>query len=400
MNAWQIMAATLVCCSASGCHLKHLRTANEDLERENFQLEQRLDELTWQLEDAKAALSTYQSGSSTPRGPAPLAAPRRRTQPAAQESPASEADAPPRVELPDEESRSSHRGRLPRERVPPFAGPPLISPPSPQTPEGTLPRVSQASSRDGVPVEALTEAESILPRETLPHASADEGMSLAEPQLISREETERAASLVVNPALTVWRRAPSDAASDEGLQVVVEPRTAAGHVVGARGDVAIVVLDPAANGPSARLARWDFPEEQAAQHIKNEKGGAGLHFTLQWPGAVPKSEDLLLFVRLTTPEGEQLVAEFALRPTPATKPAALWTDAQNPNRRLSTSSTASGQSGRWQRGTTPLPPRVDPSPSPSKAQETALRKESEDRPSEKKVEPVAETASPAWAPYR
>ncbi|HVT30760.1 MAG TPA: hypothetical protein VHE81_22320, partial [Lacipirellulaceae bacterium] len=75
MIRWQILAAVALVCSTGGCQLKQLRRANEDLERENFQLEQRLDELTWQLEDAKAALQTCQNSlcatgtgsSSSPR---------------------------------------------------------------------------------------------------------------------------------------------------------------------------------------------------------------------------------------------------------------------------------------------------------------------------------------------
>ena len=62
-----------------GCQSQYLRTANQDLERENFQLEQRVDQLTWELADAKAALQAYQNGARGPLVPAtPVVAPRSR----------------------------------------------------------------------------------------------------------------------------------------------------------------------------------------------------------------------------------------------------------------------------------------------------------------------------------
>ena len=81
MTRWQVTAALALLCTTSGCHLKQLRTANEDLERENFQLEQRLDELTWQLEDAKAAaLKRDASGrdAAAGQGQSSFRRPRRR----------------------------------------------------------------------------------------------------------------------------------------------------------------------------------------------------------------------------------------------------------------------------------------------------------------------------------
>ena len=115
----------------------------------------------------------------------------------------------------------------------------------------------------------------------------------------------------MNPKLTVWRKTTGDKPVDEGLRVVVEPaRLAQGNVVAARGIVAIAVLDPAEEGAAARLARWDFTADQLAEHFQGPMPGGGLHFSLQWPKAVPARDDLLLFVRLTTEEGQQFVAEL------------------------------------------------------------------------------------------
>ncbi len=158
MMRWQVMAALALLCTTSGCQLKQLRTANQDLERENFQLEQRLDELTWQLEDAKAALDTCQraacavgTGQSSSSTAAPKAKPRRSSifsSPSRQDSgPVPNADTEaPRVELPDEE-RGPSGARRPREFVPRFAGPPIISPPNPDVPEGVVRRAGRGAGQ-------------------------------------------------------------------------------------------------------------------------------------------------------------------------------------------------------------------------------------------------------------
>jgi hypothetical protein len=197
--------------------------------------------------------------------------------------------------------------------------------------------------------------------------------------------------LVINPKLTVWRKTGGDSSVDEGLQVVVEPRDAAGQVVPASGIMAIAVIDPSGEGDAARLARWNFSAEQVAEKWQSGASGAGLHFTLQWPNAVPTRDDLMLFVRLTTEDGQQFVAEFALRPTSGNNPAA-WNDVED--RPRTTANRASGPVTMWKRATAPLPERE-----PSAV--VALPAEKPKTP-----EPVEETAAapeatgPSWSPYR
>jgi hypothetical protein len=384
MNRWRIVALAAVLCSASGCQLQQLRTANQDLERENFQLEQRLDQLTWDLADTKTALQACQCGARENFGPARPAAPRRgRSAPAADQSPSSEGEGPPRVELPDEEARSPGIRRR-REPVPKFSGPPLISPPNPEVPDGTLRETAQAVPADEAPPYA-------------PNAPQDDVAAPgAQPRLIAQGPAEPVAALVVNPKLTVWRKTRSETSSDEGLQVVVEPRNAAGKVIAARGDVAVVVLDPSQNGSAARLARWDFPDEEAFGHFKGTQPGGGLHFSLQWPAAAPTADDLLLFVRLTTADGQQFVAEYALRPTSATDPAAAWTEVGEHDQHASTTDSRARSSVGWQRATRPIDP---PTARPRLGKLDATSADGEAEPAAEAAA-ASEPAGPTWAPYR
>lgn len=96
---------------------------------------------------------------------------------------------------------------------------------------------------------------------------------------------------------------------DEGLMVVVEPRDAEGKLVRTPGDVSLMVVDPAKSGPAARVARWDFTNEEATALFRKTPLGRGLHFELPWPNQPPDVERLRLYVRVVTPKGEKLLAE-------------------------------------------------------------------------------------------
>jgi hypothetical protein len=444
MIRWQILASLALVCSTGGCHLKQLRQANEDLERENFQLEQRLDELTWQLEDTKAALQTCQNslcaaekGTNSSRSSSdagPTGRPRRSpifSSPSRQDAgpPAidTETDAP-RVELPDEETRpGARRAPRPHENVPRYSGPPIISPPDPQTPDGVLrelPHVEESAQQGGpvageagryAPISTRQDApppadEPSPPEEVLPQPEALESQTPSYapmaapnedgtrvqpregPQAQFASQSQRVTALAVNPKLTVWRKTTGDKPVDEGLRVVVEPRNAQGQIVPARGIVAIAVLDPAEEGAAARLARWDFQADQLAEHFQGTSAGGGLHFSLQWPKAVPARDDLLLFVRLTTEEGQQFVAEFALHPTSANSPAA-WSEAaaESPNAKQ----PSAAASVAWRRAVTPLPQLA-----PAEAPRATNLPVSGTPAADDQPVPEAKPEGPTWEPYR
>lgn len=406
MYRWHITAALGMLCCASGCQFHQLRNANMDLERENFQLEQRLDEVTWQLEDAKSALEACQRAAQANAGAAPTAAPRRGPlRPAVDESsPASSPDtnAPPRVELPDGEARK----RLRRESVPPFAGPPLISPPSAEVRDGTLGKSESEAPADEAPVYDAKGEESIASGMESPANELVAPRAVARPKLVNRDPREPIASLVVNPKLTVWRKPPSDTSSDGGLQVVIEPRDTASRLTEATGDIAIAVLDPSQTGPAARLARWNFSADEVATHFKGTEAGGGLHFRLTWPDATPTVDNLLLFVRLTTADGQQFVAEYALQPTAEANPAAAWTEVESPARRDLGPRLGMNSASGWQRATTPLPAREEPSPesTPPLTSPPAAVESKDDSVGEGNGESPSNTggepAGPSWAPYR
>jgi hypothetical protein len=142
------------------------------------------------------------------------------------------------------------------------------------------------------------------PREFFPVASA------ANPPSAARLAELRAASNQVT-RITLDRLLPTVAGqtSDDGLTVVVEPRDATGQLISATGDVSVVVLDASQPPDAARLARWDFPDDEAAARFQRTALGERMRLDLAWPDAPPPESNLRVFVRFTTADGRKLIAE-------------------------------------------------------------------------------------------
>jgi hypothetical protein len=100
---------------------------------------------------------------------------------------------------------------------------------------------------------------------------------------------------------------------DEGLLLVVEPQNAAGQYLPLPGQLEVEVTDPSRGGSEARLARWEFDASETVRAVKKSLLGRGIHLQLPWPGALPRSETLLVSVRYTPPTGESFAARREIR---------------------------------------------------------------------------------------
>ncbi|MBI2825557.1 MAG: hypothetical protein HYX69_12815 [Planctomycetia bacterium] len=395
MRIWHFaIASTLFLPAAGGCRLRQLREANQALERENFCLEQRCDELTFQLEDAQAALKAQEGDLGSlrrqPESPLPSRGRDRGRTPILPEG--TEVDMPPNVEMPDEDKGA----RLPGESAPAFEGPPIISPPDPKIPEGIRTRPTATSPARPEASESLPapEAEPVGPGGGAPSTISPKvgrGARLLRPHLASQGPRAEAATLVIDAERTTWHKG-GEGADDQGLLVVVEARDAAGNPTALAGTVAIVAIDPSQpNGPQARVARWDFAPADVQSRFHGIGSDGGLQFELDWPRGAPKTDTLVLFVRLTMADGRQLVAEHELRSGPQIKPTAA--EIEQPATPAAATSAAAPSSATaakgWQRAKSPPPERlVDPQVKPASA---AI---------EAPAEPAAPTAAPVWEPYR
>jgi hypothetical protein len=150
---------------------------------------------------------------------------------------------------------------------------------------------------------------------TARNRSATPVQSVAHQEPVAADQ--QIASVVLNPQLTGGRDRDGQA-GDEALAVAFDPRNTAGQLVRPDGSVSIVVLDPAADGPAARVARWDFEADEAAKHFGAGGLAQGYYFELPWSGAPPTHSDLHVFVRIKSADGSKQIADQTIHIRPPT----------------------------------------------------------------------------------
>jgi hypothetical protein len=155
----------------------------------------------------------------------------------------------------------------------------------------------------------------------------------------------------------------STPSSSSGLDVALEARDVLGQLVQVPGEVSIVVIDPQLSGPAARVARWDFTAEQIGRQFHGNQRH-GLHFRLPWSEQAPQHDQLRLFVRYTTPDGHRIEADRWISGPAHAPPAGQWTQSTRGEARAEQSAAegARGDATAERRGPlrTALQPRVEP----------------------------------------
>jgi len=278
---WTAIAA-VVCLAAAGCKSD---LSQQLLERELRYQEDQIYQLQDELQDKCARLDMLNGENASLRkqlGVSPgdtLSRPRAGS-PRPSAAPVA---VPPALEIPE-------AIRTPSPAATPLAPPTLDNiPPLPVKPSATS---------EPTPLSLPAPADAATVRESEPAAvpvSYDEPVSDGRP-----------VRLVVNIASTSCFDDNGDGVSD-GIAVTVEPRDAAEKLVPATGAVLVTVYD--AVNPSAPLASWTIPTEQAAAHFRPTTRLRGLHIPLRWTAAPPAGDHVRVVVRITGPEGAVLEAD-------------------------------------------------------------------------------------------
>ncbi len=269
------------------------------------------------LEQENAALRSSTAAVTAPSTPSTLTTPRGAPRSNSNTIPGTTIPlAPPSIELPTEQA-------------PPFRAPPEIQPFDPSIPEGVLPKQTSAPLQ---PAPLHSAALQVLPSEG--------ELKLDAPDNAPAEVT----TIVLNPRIT-GGYAADDKPGDDGVTVFVEPRAADGKPVERPGQITIVVLDPAIDGPKSRIARWDFVETDVASRWRATPDGKGWRFDLHWPSGPPTHNALTVHTRYTTPSGGKLDAQAQIaiqlastaptvERTPFTPRSQQWTRSSRPLQQL------------------------------------------------------------------
>lgn len=329
---FRLLVAFCMTTLALGAGCRQNNAHRELLERELRFQEDRIYQLEGELEQTRRELSHY--CETTPGISTVLPETHSAASPRTNDLPLNNEFAPA-VDLP-----ATITSR--KEAAPPFTVPPVILPPDPNVPEGLPSRgvTPGASSSPTMPSLPTMPPAVELPREPVlkPMSSpkflspsqrlrvpVENGAAAAPPEPVPQGFPSAADANANSPAGSP--SAPSNERvtalafgkrtgglnldgrpGDDGILVVLEPRTARGEITAGSGDVAIVLLDPAASGEGARYARWEFTGTDFAALFRpaSSEGPAGTYLELSWPDAPPQHSRLKLFVRMRTPDGRQL----------------------------------------------------------------------------------------------
>lgn len=127
-----------------------------------------------------------------------------------------------------------------------------------------------------------------------------------EMKLASAGQVVQVSAIKINSMLTAGID-KDGTAGDDAVVVNFAPYDEDGEMVKLHGPVDIVATDPSQSDGKQLFAKWSFTTEETRQHWIRGFLGSGYQFTLPWPEP-PLHDELVLHVRLRSPDGREFVA--------------------------------------------------------------------------------------------
>ena len=124
------------------------------------------------------------------------------------------------------------------------------------------------------------------------------------------------ASVMINPSSTRGHDVDG-APGDEGIDLLIQPRTSDGNIALQAGELTVSIIDPAESPTRQRIGLWKFlPEETKLFFANTELGSRGILLHLPWDQSTPVNERLVIHVRFITPDSRVLKTSAELRIQP------------------------------------------------------------------------------------
>ncbi len=377
MRTWHVIVVGLAGLACSACRTHPMLA---ELERENFELENKIYELDGLLEDKHRDLAACRAENEKLRGQLERARAGAEAGglwplPGFPEPRPGEKSATPGPAPGGSEKGRQEEPGLPGLPVDPqsIRPPEVILPSDSSSPGGTLPSVQPPAvpKQPGpTPAFPLPLPQAPPPARGVPGHGGPAG---SQDQLEPLRDNRQVVAVMLSAALTGGLDL-DPRPGDEGITVCLEPRGEDGELVRAAAPVAIVAVDPAVRGPEGRVGRWDLSSKAVAEAWRASAAGQGVRLTLPWTGAPPRHGQLRLFVRYSTDDGRVLEAQRDITVRVAEASSTSWTAAT----RAEPGGSADLQASPWRHGplSTPVWDDEPASPAPPK------------RP------------RPSWSPYR
>lgn len=339
-------------------YIESMAAERRQLEDRVYQLEYDLDVLHSELEHARAENDRLRSGDNSSSSPS--GSQRGRVRRPAASSIAPEGDSadnpailkPPTVEPGEVESEPAAppRGFAPDNDGPPPNAPPKMTPlgpppgrpaappgrpvippaqlPAPVNPPAVpdlnaVPGAEAADAGPGVDAgpanengpasevgtEGMVEEGEPDPGEPGPGAARGDSTLLAPPLTTTsaaKSVGERRVATIDLIAKLTGGVDLDDSPGDDGVTVALDLRDDDGQPVHVPGPISVVLIDLAAQGPAARVARWDLDADQVRRLLPDGRSDEGFVLHMAWPQDAPKRERLQLHVRYMTADGRKL----------------------------------------------------------------------------------------------
>ena len=88
---------------------------------------------------------------------------------------------------------------------------------------------------------------------------------------------------------------------DDGVEILIQPKTADGAVVDEAGNLTISLIDPAADQGERQIGQWSFLKEEAMLFFaEDEFDNRGILLQLKWDRKIPANKRLTVYVRFET----------------------------------------------------------------------------------------------------
>ena len=91
---------------------------------------------------------------------------------------------------------------------------------------------------------------------------------------------------------------------DDGIELLLQPKSANGSVVDEAGDLTVSLVDPSADQGERQIGQWTFLKEEAQLFFaEDEFDNRGILLSLKWDKIVPVHKRLTVYVRFETSDG-------------------------------------------------------------------------------------------------
>lgn len=199
----------------------------------------------------------------------------------------------------------------------------IDSPQPPKELDSILPNINQKDGLDTIEVDIPTNGSNNLRPRSRPRRRSQSEIEIsldgspAELEIdFGDKQEEFITEIIVNRHASVGQNLDGQS-GDEGLNLLVQPRTADGSIHVVAGELSVDLVNPNAPLDDQTIGHWQFlPSETELFFASDRREGEGILLHLPWEQNLPTHRSLVVTVSFTTPDGRKLSTSTRLHVDP------------------------------------------------------------------------------------